>query len=184
MAYSSRVKDALDDIVTELETITAANGYYTAPTIVRAIRPAEAVVNTPEIGVEMGEEEMKPIDDNATVFDSDVNVYVVGTTSANTALDSDSSELVDATEKLRHDIKRVIAGMFYKYAPTTNSRLRWNVMKGTLIIIPVMRLGDKRNKAQIWARFKIKVRRQGSATLAAGHGEEGFGEAGAGFYGF
>ena len=183
MAYSSRVKDALDDIVTELETITAANGYYTAPTIVRAIRPAEAVVNTPEIGVEMGEEEMKPIDDNATVFDSEVNVYIAGTTTANAAVDSDASELVDATEMLRHDIKRVIAGMFYKYAPT-GSRLRWNVVRGTLIVVPVMRLGEKRNKAQVWARFKIKVRRQSSATLAAGHGEEGFGEAGAGFYGF
>ncbi len=182
MAYASRVKNAFEQIFDELEAITTGNGYYTSPAVKRIIRPAEDVVET-EIGLEMGEETMDPMDDNAISFDSEVMVYVCGTTSANSAVDYDASELVDATEKLRHDIKRVIAGMFYKYAPNTSGNLRWNVKRGTISVFPVMGLGEKRNKAQVWARFKIAIRNQHASTLTSGHGEEPFGE-GAGYAGF
>lgn len=183
MAYSSRVKSAFDEIFAELEAITTSNGYYTNPAVKKIIRPAEDVVET-ELGLEIGEETMDPIDTNAQVFDSEVMVYVCGTTTANSAVDYDASELVEATEKLRHDIKRVIAGMFYKYAPNSSGNLRWKVLHDTISVFPVMGLGEKRNKAQVWARFKIKIHNQNAGSLALGHGEEGFGEAGSGFYGF
>jgi len=187
VAYSSRVKDALDDIVDEFGNISTSNGYYTNPTVVRAIRPADEIELTSssktEIGIEMGEEEMRPVDDADTTFDSTVNVYVAGTAMAQTSTDSDQTELVDATEKLRHDLKRIIAGMFTKYAPNSNNQVRWGILRGTVTIVPVMGLGKKRNKAQVWARLRIKVWSQSSDTLASQHGEA-YGTAGAGFYGF
>lgn len=163
-AYTSRVESAFEQIMTELATITVANGYNTTPTIVRAIRPADAVVVPPEIGCEMGEEEMWPIDTNALVFDSKLNVYIVGTTTAATPVDSDSSELHTATEMLRKDIKLIIASIFVKYAPSSGTLL-WNIISKTVTIVPVVGLGERRNKAQVWARFQIHVRNQTSTTL-------------------
>jgi len=182
MAFTSRVNDAFNDIVAELETISTDNGYYTNPTVVEAIRPADKVTNAPEIGIEMGDEDMIPSDGIAGVFDSDVTVYIVGTAVATTSVDDAASELREATEQLRHDIKRIVAQMYYKYLPTSAGLVRWGVMGGAVRVVPVMGLGQKRDKAQVWARFRIKVWNQGSTTLIAGYGEKGPGEAGYGYF--
>ena len=79
MAYSSRLLDALDDIVTELDTIASADGYYTDPTVVRAIRPADKVVDPPEIGIELGDEELLAQTSTDEVFHSETQVYIAGT---------------------------------------------------------------------------------------------------------
>jgi len=154
MAYSSRLLDALDDIVTELETITTGNGYYNSPTVIRAIRPAGKVVEPPEVGVELGDEELIAQTVRDDVFHSETQVYIAGTVSANAPMDADASELVEATEKLRHDIKRIIASIFYKYS---TAGATWSIMKGSVYVVPVMGLDENRNKAQVWARFKIRV---------------------------
>ena len=162
MAYSSRLLDVLDDIVTELETITTANGYHTNPTVLRAIRPAEDVVEPPEIGVELGDEELIAQTAKDDVFHSEVQVYIAGTANANTPVDADSSELVEETEKLRHDIKRIIAQIYYKYL---GSGPTWGIVKGSVFVVPIMGLGENRNKAQVWARFRIRIWAM-DATLA------------------
>jgi len=183
MAYASRVKDALDDIVTELGDISTSNGYYTDPTIVRAIRDLDRITSFPEIGIEMGREKMRPIDTKGLVWDSDVDVLIVAAASAASPLDSDSSELVDATEALRHDLKRVFAEICYKYGPNSSGQLLWNIRKGEIDLDPVMGLGERQNRAIVAASFTIHVRRMGKETLTSGHGET-YGEAGAGYYGF
>ena len=154
MAYSSRLLDALDDIVTELETITTGNGYYNSPTVIRAIRPADKIVEPPEVGIELGDEELLSQTTADDAFHSETQVYIAGTVSANAPLDADASELVEATEKLRHDIKRIIASIFYKYS---TAGATWSIMKGSVFVVPVMGLDENRNKAQVWARFKIRV---------------------------
>lgn len=184
MAYSSRVRDAFEDIITEFSSITTAGGYYNDPTIVRAIRNIDAIVEPPEIGVEMGDEEMRPTDANALVFESIVTVYACGVVQSYSPADADSSELYAATEQLRQDMKQIIVGMWFKYAPKTNRLMRWNIVKSSLQTFPVVGLGERRNKAQVWCIFKIQVRNQHADTLAAVTGEDSYGEAGAGFYSF
>ena len=181
--YVSRTQEAIDDIVTELKTITTAGGYYNDPSVIRAIRWPDEVVEPPEIGVEAGEEEMKVVDANGEVFSSFVTVYVCGTIHANAALDADSSELVTATEQLRHDIKRIVVSMHRKYAPNTSSEWRWSIVNGSIDTVPVVGLGERRNKAQVWTRFKIHIRSQRVNDYALGHGEV-WGSKGYGYWGF
>ena len=154
MAYSSRLLDALDDIVTELSTISTANGFYYNPTIVRAIRPADKVVEPPEIGVELGNEIITSEVINDNVFRSEATVTICGTVQSEHPLDADGSEIMTDTEKLRHDIKRIIAGMFFKYHQASPT---WHVKRDTVRLFPLVGLDDNRTKAQVWAQFTIRI---------------------------
>lgn len=176
---TSRTEDALAEIITEFQTISTANGFRTDPNqVINAIRPLSRISQYPEIGIELGPEQMIPLDDNWTVFDTVVAVYVVGAQNANTSVDDDSSELATATEALRHDIKRIIYKIMKKYMNAALSK--WNITpKQNITVYPVMMLGEKRNRAQVVAQFSIRIRTQG-ATFIDDADAQDFGATGGG----
>lgn len=161
----SRTEAMLSEIITEFQTISVANGYRTTPArVINSIRDIDKIANFPEIGIELGEERMTPIDDKWTVFDTTVEVFVVGSASANSAIDYDASELTTATEALRHDIKRIVYSIMSKYINGAASK--WNVTpKQTITTTPVMGLGENRNKAYVVTSFTVRIRTQGSTFV-------------------
>jgi len=162
---TSRTEDMLAELIVELETISVANGYRTTPNqVINAIRDPDAVRDFPEIGIELGAERLIPLDDNWSVMDTVVDVYIVGHASAATSIDDDSSELVAATEALRHDIKRIVYKVMHKYINAALSK--WNITpKQTISTEPTTGLGEKRNKAIVATSFSVRVGRQGSSFI-------------------
>lgn len=162
---TSRTEDMLAELIVELETISVANGYRTTPNqVINAIRDPDAVRDFPEIGIELGPEKLVPLDDNWSVMDTVVDVFIVGHASAATSIDDDSSELATATEALRHDIKRIVYKVMKKYINAALSK--WNITpKQTISTEPTMGLGEKRNKAVVATSFSIRIRTQGSTFI-------------------
>lgn len=169
MSANSRLEDARDELIAEFQNITTTNGYRTnaGNNVYGAIRPIDKIRAFPEIGIEMGQEVLERKDSGWNLIDSIVDVYVVGYVEANTSTDYDATELTLASEKLRHDMKRVIAAIWDQYAHTANSR--WIITKKQQIaILPPMVLGEKRNRAAIQATFQIKILNQDSSFADAG----------------
>lgn len=156
---SSRVERVRDEIIGEFQTITTANGFRTSPVIVAAIRPLDKIRTFPEVGIEMGESRIEMVTDSWDVFNELADVHVIGAVEAATSTDSDLSELVDAAEALRHDIKRKVAEIMKKYVVRTNTY--WNVTpKQQVAFMPPMMLGEKRNKALVGCSFTVRIRHQ------------------------
>jgi hypothetical protein len=162
---TSRIEDARDEIIAEFATISVANGFRTTPVrVINAIRRVDDITDFPEIGVELGPEDVKFLDDNWTVADTTATIFVQGATQSNGPKDYTASELIDATEALRHDIKRIIYRIMKKYINASLSA--WNVTpKQQIRTFPLVGLTERRNKAAVYAQFTIRVRHQGSTFI-------------------
>jgi hypothetical protein len=157
---SSRVEDARDAIIAELQNISTTNGYRTTPNqVINAIRPLDAVRTFPEIGVEIGDEVIVPKDDNRGVFDSEVDVHIVGICEANTDTGDDNDNLGDAAEALLHDIKRIVGSLTLQWV--NRSPNRWHInRKRPIACFRVMGLGPRRTKGMVGVTFQIQIRAQ------------------------
>ena len=176
---TSRTEDMLAEVIAEFAGISVANGYRTTPKrVINRIRDFDEITEYPEIGVELGPERMVPIDDNWSVFDTTVEVFVIGAASGTSTTDYDQSSLTDATEALRHDIKRVIYKVMKKYINAPLSR--WNVTpKQPIITTPVRGLGEQKNRSFIEASFTVRMRTQGAQFIDNGDAQD-FGSVGGG----
>lgn len=158
---TSRTELALTDIVTEFELISTASGFRTDPAnIFKAIRSPNKIVEWPEIGIEFGDEVLKPEDDGWTVFTTELPVYVVGTIKANTEEDDEGTNLRLEMEKLLHDMRRTVVSLLTKYI--TSATNRWNVTPNQEIVFERI-LGFDENKinfGQVATKFRIQVRWQ------------------------
>jgi hypothetical protein len=157
---SSRSEDALDSIIAELQNISTTNGYRTSPNqVVNAIRPLDQVRTFPEIGVELGDEVIQPIDDFKTVFDSFIDVHIVGICEAYTDTGDDNVNLGDAGEALLHDIKRIVGSLTLQWV--NRSPNRWHInRKRPITCFRVMGLGPRRTKGMVGVTFQIQIHAQ------------------------
>lgn len=157
---ASRIENARDSILNEFRNISIANGYNTTPNqVINSIRHVDQIQVFPEIGVELGDETITPLDDAWTVFDSNVEVYVCGCCVSDTDTGDPGTNLTNAAEALLHDIKRIVASIYQLFNNRSN---RWNVrVAGKQVeFFRVMNLGQKRNRAMVGCTFTIHVRNQ------------------------
>jgi hypothetical protein len=116
----------MDDLVSELESITVANGYRNdVGTVSRVIiDPSQA--NKPlEVFVVSGDETFPPIDTIQTVFEQKVAIAVGAIVKSQTGRHSDKLKLdVDA---ISHDLEKCYSGFCKKYQNTAANR--WIVVK-------------------------------------------------------
>ena len=162
---TSNVEQAKSDIIREFEVVSVANGYRTTPSqVIGAIRHPNDIqnlaVNSPEIGVEFGVEQLKPMDQAWTTFESLVFVMVACAFKVNTDLGNEAVNLETEAEKIRHDLKRVVATIMKKYI--VGATAPWNVSPNTKSIEfgAITGEGFKRNVASVGCSFEIQLRHQ------------------------
>jgi hypothetical protein len=158
----SRVELALAQIISEFQSIDTGSGYRTTPNqVIGSIRHPDEIQTYPEIGIELGDETLETKDTNWTVFDSVVPVVVVGAVKCDTDLTNNSTKLLAETEKLVHDMKRVVATIMRKYIIATNA---WNVVpEKNIVFARLAGAGEKRNIAAVYTTFQIRIRNQDSS---------------------
>ncbi|HEY4611421.1 MAG TPA: hypothetical protein VII11_00380 [Bacteroidota bacterium] len=159
----SRAEIVMNDLVAEFQAITTANGYRNdVKNVVKAIRPPQTIMEFPEIGIEFGNSDIAPKDDQRTLYDEIVEVNVVGFVAAdlNAAQDPESAnKLYDASESLAHDIrKKICADILTK--KINDAANTWNVelSENKLTVGRVMMLGAQRSIGLIEAQFKVRIR--------------------------
>jgi hypothetical protein len=158
---TSRLEQAKNDIIDEFQVISVANGYRTTPKqVIGAIRHPNDINDFIEIGIEFGIENVKPIDQAWTTFNSTIPVFVAAAVKADTDLGNDDTNLEAAAELIRHDMKRVIATIMSKYVNTAGNW--WNVSPNTAGIEfgSITGEGMKRNIAVVGCSFDIQIRHQ------------------------
>jgi len=160
---TSRVELMYDEIVTEFEAITTEGGYRTDPVIKKIIRDIDKITVFPEIGIVMGIEDVTT-DDQGKTFEQWVPIYVVGAVKADTDVDDNGTNLYEASEKLLHDIRRIVAGMWTKYInqTTADTAKRWNIgnraNSKSFRVFRILGIGENENKGIVGCEFTVHLR--------------------------
>jgi hypothetical protein len=140
----SRIEYLRDDLVTEYEAITIANGYRSDVKGVHDIVLApESITDSPRLSVIFGPEAIPIENSSKVIFHSLVPVMVIGYVKVPTGLRDMNLVMSEAAEALLHDLKRVTVGFALKYANSSN---RWQVMKdpqisATRFVVPQQTIG-------------------------------------------
>jgi hypothetical protein len=142
----SRVEDAHNDIVTLVEGITTGGGYRSdVKAVSKLFLDINALSLLPQVSILLGQEKMKSVDSNGQVWNSQVDVYLLGY--------SEQKNM----ETLLHDLKVVLVTMFKTYI--NNGTNRWHVCKtqdyGPVIISRDVLPGTE--KGWVCAQFTIQV---------------------------
>lgn len=166
MPITSRIEQIRDEIVSEFEAITTAGGYRTDPTVYSAIRPIDRITKFPEIGVEIGDVSLEPIDNAWTVHNLKADIWVQGAVEADTDTGNEGTNINLAAEALRHDIIRKIGEMLNKYMTHTGTRWIVVVDGGRITCSTVQLFGERRNKGVFFARFQVLIRSTDNTVLS------------------
>jgi hypothetical protein len=104
----SRVEEIIDDVITQIKTITEGSTYRNTPAFVgKVARESLKRTQFPQIYVGIANSTVKPEDDVATVFREEMIVYIVGYVKSQTD-GNHAGNLTDLMESLIHDIKKVL----------------------------------------------------------------------------
>ncbi|MCI0706041.1 MAG: hypothetical protein L0Y80_00970 [Ignavibacteriae bacterium] len=159
----SRTELVMNDLVSEFQGVTIANGYRNdVKHVVRAIRPPQTMMEFPEIGIEFGKSEIVPKDDQRSLYDEIVEVTVVGVVAAdlNAAQDPESANtLYDASESLAHDMrKKICTDILTKNINDAGNKWNVELSDNKLTVGRVMTLGAQRSTGTVKAQFKVRIR--------------------------
>lgn len=166
MPITSRIEQVRDEIVSEFEGITTAGGYRTNPTVLSAINPIDRIRKFPEIGVEIGDVTLEPIDQAWTVHNLRADIWVQGAVEAATDTGNEGANINLAAEALRHDVMRKIGEMLNKYMTHTGTRWIVVVEGGRITCSTVQLFGERRNKGVFFARFGVLLRSTDNTILS------------------
>ena len=158
MAGISQIEQAKIEIAEEFEDILTASGYRTdAGNQVRlAIRPLDQIKKFPEIGVELGDARLEPVDGDWGIFQLNADVWVQGAVTADTDTGTDAENISLAAEMLRHDIMRRVAEVMRDHVVDTG--MRWFLTPVQPIRFSTLTLlGEKRNKGVFYCTFRVVV---------------------------
>jgi hypothetical protein len=142
----SRVEEAHNDIVTLVEAIKTGGGYRSdVKAVSKQFLDINALSLLPQVSVLLGQEKMKSVDSNGTVWNSQVDVYLLGySTQAN-------------METLLHDLKVCLVTMFK--TNIANSTNRWHVCRtqdyGPVIVSRDVLAGTE--KGWVCCQFSIQI---------------------------
>ena len=173
MPITSRIEQARDEIVTEFEGITTGNGYRTSPTVLSTINPIDRIRKFPEIGIELGDITIEPIDQSWVVHNVRADVWIQGAVTADTDTGTEATNINEAAEALRHDIMRKIGELLNKFL--THSGSRWNIVPDRPITCSTLQLlGERRNRGVFFAKFQVMVRSTNNTfTATVSGGDDG-----------